>query len=221
MNKIYCSNCGTLIPKTDNFCTNCGAAQHGEESAVYRTSEPMVDVAGGAEVPKPATTGLFTPIPRRHFAGMLVVSMFFSNLSKTAILIPLLAIGIYIQPLLVAPIVIAYLLLSYLIAQLIYNYMYFSIDENGLQTESGIIYKKQVSIGFERIQNVNIERTFFDRVLGLSRMNIETAGSVAGQIDTSTATVETIAEAQLPGVTFADAKIIHDLLIDGTHLAKQ
>ncbi len=94
----------------------------------------------------------------------------------------------------------------------------FEIDETGLSIESGVIHKSQVSLPFDQVQNVNIERTLADRILGLSKVSIETAGSAMGSTTNGTVAPggKVKAEAFLPGLHLDKAMKIHDLLIDGS-----
>jgi uncharacterized membrane protein YdbT with pleckstrin-like domain len=103
-------------------------------------------------------------------------------------------------------------------ALLTYNNFTFEINSRGLEIVSGVIHKAEVSLPYDQVQNVNIERTLFDRILGLSKLSIETAGNAQGNISNGTtyAGGKIKAEAYLPGLSLNQAKKIHDLLIDGS-----
>jgi len=45
-----------------------------------------------------------------------------------------------------------------------------------MKIEKGVIWKKYISIPYERIQNVDIYRGILARILGLSDLHIQTAG---------------------------------------------
>lgn len=221
MNKIYCSNCGQLISKNSNYCFNCGAAQHGSESAVYRAQNPTLSHATtpspeviNPEVysSKPAQDDMRF-IKRRHLSPQVVVSFFINYLFKTSILLPLILFGLFFNPGIFGILLAGYLIITYLIAGAIYQSFYFSVDENGFQKEYGIIHKRQVSIPYNQIQNVNITRSLTDRLLGLSRISIETAGNSSPDPRGITGGTQSYAEGYLPGVTLAEARKIHDLLL--------
>lgn len=76
----------------------------------------------------------------------------------------------------------------------------FVLRDDVFYKESGIITKKFTSIPYDRIQNVDLERDIFDRILGLSKVRIETAGSLA-------------LEGSLPGVGMSDAERLRDDLL--------
>lgn len=70
-----------------------------------------------------------------------------------------------------------YLILSFVWAKLTYHFYRYELIENGFRKESGVIYKKYVTIPYDRIQNVDIHRGILARLLGLSDLNIQTAGA--------------------------------------------
>jgi putative membrane protein len=108
---------------------------------------------------------------------------------------------------------LAYFLCIFIVTMLVYNNFTFEVDNDGLKIEQGIIHRLHVSVPFEQIQNVNIERSLSDRLLGLSRISIETAGQAS--TPTNGSITKSRSEAYLPGLHLKEAEIIHDLLIDG------
>lgn len=105
---------------------------------------------------------------------------------------------------------IIFLALSYLWARLSYHFYRYELREDGFRKELGVIYKKYVTIPYERIQNVDIYRGILARILGLSDLNIQTAGmSSIGPRGGAGA----FAEGRLPGLSRADAEQIRDELI--------
>lgn len=54
------------------------------------------------------------------------------------------------------------------------NFVY-EIGAGGITIESGILAKNKVVIPYKSIQNVDIPRSLFDRMLGLSNIKIQTA----------------------------------------------
>lgn len=69
-----------------------------------------------------------------------------------------------------------YTLICYVWARLTYKFYRYELSEDCYKAESGIIYKRYISIPYERIQNVDIYRGILDRILGLSDLQIQTAG---------------------------------------------
>lgn len=87
-------------------------------------------------------------------------------------------------------------------AKLTYHFYRYELREDGFRKEYGVIRKKYVTIPYDRIQNVDIHRGIIARILGLSDLNIQTAG--ASQIG---------AEGRLPGLSYEVAEQVRDDLV--------
>jgi membrane protein YdbS with pleckstrin-like domain len=215
MKQIYCSNCGTLVPGGANFCTNCGAPVHGSEAAVFRAQEPEVkDAQLVHSLPKQALHDEVDYIPMQHLPIDALIFFFLSFLGKSGIIFLLLLVGAVLQP---NPFLYGlggYFAVLGIVTMFVYNNFMYEIDKDGLKIASGVIFKHQVSLPYEQIQNVNIERTLLDRIFGFSRISIETAGS-AVPAGTGTGVLKAKSEAYIPGLHLDQAKKVHDLLIDG------
>ena len=84
-----------------------------------------------------------------------------------AALIPLLGIIIFG--------IVIFLLASFWAKLTWKNYTY-QLKDGAIEISRGVIWKRISSIPFERIQNVDILRGVFARILGLSDLQIQTAG---------------------------------------------
>lgn len=215
MNQIYCSNCGNLVPASANYCTQCGAATHGHASAVFRAQEPPVEHPQLVrQLPKQALREHVAYIPKQNLQGDGIFFFFVSYFGKTFLMFVLLLVGAALQPYPFVFGLMGYFLILLLTSLFVYNNFSYEISEDGLKIESGVIHKRQVSLPYEQIQNVNIERTMLDRIFGFARISIETAGSATGApIDTGV--LKSKSEAYIPGLHIDQAKKVHDLLIDG------
>jgi membrane protein YdbS with pleckstrin-like domain len=212
MNKIYCSNCGQLVAGAANFCTFCGAPQHGQAAAAFRARDAPVE--NPEQLSKDAHD--IVPIPKTHLDGRAIWVFFLSYFGKTSILVPAILVGVYFNPMIFGAILVAVIATMLLTAMLVYNNFMYEIDQTGLIIESGIIHKKQVSVPFEQVQNVNIERSIIDRLFGLARLSIETAGASSNNPQTVAGFNGAVkSEAYLPGIDLEHSKVIHDTLIDG------
>lgn len=109
--------------------------------------------------------------------------------------------------------------LSFVFAKLAYNNYLYELKPEGFYKESGVITKKYVTIPYERIQNVDINRGILARVLGLSDLQIQTAGMSASFGRYGAYGVG--AEGRLPGVSEAEAREIRDELIKRAKGAQQ
>lgn len=101
-------------------------------------------------------------------------------------------------------IVVFLIVLLFVWAKLSYRFYKYELTDDGFRKELGVIYKKYVTIPYDRIQNVDIYRGILARILGLSDLNIQTAGSSA-QVSRG--------EGRLPGLLHKDAEKLRDELI--------
>ena len=236
MNQKYCSNCGKLISSDSNFCTYCGAPQHGKEASAFRAQSDTVtdpkiieQMASNAisQAQNQQTTNaahlnindhtsqdiVSNPyMPRQTLGTDAILFFILTYWSKTFLMFILILVGVFLLPSVFIFAMVAYLIGIVMTALLVHNNFHFQINEDGLIIERGILYKHTVSVPFEQVQNVNIERAIIDRILGFSRISIETAGAaVAGAI----AGAVPKAEAYIPAIHLDKAKHIHDVLLDG------
>lgn len=102
-------------------------------------------------------------------------------------------------------ILLGMIIFSFIWAKLTYHFYRYELIEEGFRKELGVIFKKYVTIPYDRIQNVDIHRGILARILGLSVLNIQTAGSAG--------TSGTGVEGSLPGLSREEAEKIRDELI--------
>lgn len=101
-----------------------------------------------------------------------------------------------------------FIVIKYLWARLTYDNYKYELRDDGFRKEHGVIWKKYVTIPYERIQNVDIYRGPIARILGLSDLNIQTAG-MSGTVGSYGGG----AEGRLPGITPQVAEQLRDQLI--------
>ena len=85
-----------------------------------------------------------------------------------------------------------------------YNCFKYEMREEGFRKESGVIWKSYTTIPYSRIQNIDIKRGLLDRIFGLSRILIQTAGSSHPYIN---------AEGGVPGLSVQTAEDLREELI--------
>lgn len=88
-------------------------------------------------------------------------------------------------------------------ARMTYSRWFYEFKNDGLRIEKGIIWKRYSNIPYDRIQNVDIQRGIFARMLGFSTINIQTAGYSA----------RAQAEGNIPAVEVQEAEKIRDDLM--------
>lgn len=109
----------------------------------------------------------------------------------------------------------ALLVLCFAWAKLTYRFYRYELTDAGFRKELGVIYKKYVTIPYDRIQNVDINRGIVARLLGLSDLNIQTAGmsAMVGRYGMSGGG----SEGRLPALSRETAEQLRDELIQRAH----
>lgn len=112
----------------------------------------------------------------------------------------------------------AFLILCFIWAKLTYRFYRYELTDAGFRKELGVIYKKYVTIPYDRIQNVDIYRGILARILGLSDLHIQTAGMSAtiGRYGMSGSG----SEGRLPALSREDAERLRDELIQRARQVK-
>ena len=111
-------------------------------------------------------------------------------------------------------IIIIALVLLYIWARLTYHFYRYELTGNALKKEHGIIWKKYVSIPYDRVQNVDIYRGIVARLLGLSDLHVQTAGGI------TVGSYGAFAEGRLPGLAKEEAERLREELIQRVQKAR-
>lgn len=221
------------MPVIAKYCSYCGAPQQGTEAGKFRAEDPTIDLGKVAvndtvaDKKSPKKSGTHDVKSRQEkevawkkynekqrLSKNAIMAFFVAYIGKTSILLPLFAIGIFFDPLISSLGLVIYIFFVYLTALVIYSTFYYWVDEHSFHKSSGIVHKQDVSIPYQQIQNVNINRSLTDRTLGLSRISIETAGNNKENGNGgSTGSLSASSEGYLPGVDLQTAKEVHDLLL--------
>ena len=114
---------------------------------------------------------------------------------------------------------ILFVIFCWIWAKLTYRFWRYQLTEEAFKKEHGVIWKKYVSIPYERIQNVDIYRGVIARILGLSDLQIQTAGASAVVYGRRMAGVG--AEGRLPALDKNVAEQLREELIRRAKGAKQ
>jgi putative membrane protein len=93
----------------------------------------------------------------------------------------------------------------------------FAFDENALHIERGILNREIISIPYRQIQNINIDRNLFNRLLGLSNLIITTA---AHEEKDNEGVDAYEAEGVLPMLDVGRAQEIQNELLERTNIEK-
>lgn len=79
-----------------------------------------------------------------------------------------------------------------------YKTLRYKLDEEGVSLAVGLLFKKETTLAYRRIQDIHVKRSLFQRWLGISTVEVMTASGSAG------------AEISLEGVR--DAESLRDFL---------
>lgn len=101
-----------------------------------------------------------------------------------------------------------FLLFCYIWAVLTYHFYRYELSEIGFKKESGVLYKRYVTIPYNKIQNIDIHQGVLARLLNISDLKIQTAGS------TTVSNVYGDAEGILPGISMVEAQNLRDKLVE-------
>lgn len=115
-------------------------------------------------------------------------------------------------------VVLSIIFLCFVWAKLTYRFYRYELTDAGFRKELGVIYKKYVTIPYDRIQNVDIYRGILARILGLSDLNVQTAGASAMIGRYGAAGIG--AEGRLPGLSREAAEELRDELIERARKSK-
>ena len=146
--------------------------------------------------------------------GSLILALFLAGMITGAIADknPITASGAMRVLFIFLIVFVIYIPLCYILARLSYHFWRYELAENAVKIEKGIIWKKYISIPYDRIQNVDIYRGVFARLLGLSDLQLQTAG-YSGQHKRT--------EGRMPGLSPEIAEQLREKLVQRVRSTKQ
>ncbi len=106
-------------------------------------------------------------------------------------------------------------IITFLVAYLTYANYLFVLGDDALKIRRGILSKEEIAIPYRQIQDVNIDQNISDRLWGVARLAILTAGheeQKEGEIDTS--------EGVLPAIDRALAESLQTELLKRADVEK-
>ncbi|MBU2082047.1 PH domain-containing protein [Patescibacteria group bacterium] len=107
-----------------------------------------------------------------------------------------------------------FLVLCFIWAKLTYYFYRYELREDGFRKEHGVVWKKYVTIPYDRIQNIDIYRGIIARFLGISDLQIQTAGGITA------GSYGSFSEGRLPGLSREIAEQLRDELIQRARQSK-
>lgn len=195
----------------------------GTETAIAQNSPNPTQQPTQPAAPSPEATQKETrTIKKKRLCQRALWSFYLNYIGKTGLLLFLFIIGLVLEPAYFSLVIAIYLMLLYITAAVVHHNYYFEVNSSAFRKEFGVLHKMDVTIPFNRIQNVNITRSLSDRMLGLARVDVESAGSSSVTAKNTAGGSMTKSEGHLPGVTMRQAQEIHEILVNRfTELQKQ
>src|SRR5690606_37705577 len=139
--------------------------------------------------------------PKRLHPAAMIISVINTVRQVIFGLIPLIIIAINTDMgkyvLLGIIVLVLLIIVSSVLTWLRYTY---TLEEDQIRIEQGLIVRKKRTISKHRIQSIDLSQNIVHRILGLTKVQIETAGS------------DQKIDATLHAVTMEEGKIIHDQL---------
>jgi len=107
------------------------------------------------------------------------------------------------SPLMIATTALTLVLLGVAMAVMGWLRFLYRVHDGALQVQQGVFTRHKLTLAFERIQNVRLERPVYLRPFGLARLTIESAGSASEEV-------------HLPGIPLAEAEGLRDRALHET-----
>ncbi len=108
-----------------------------------------------------------------------------------------------------------------LVADLLFSYITyisyeFLLDDNALRIRKGLISKNETSIPYRQIQDVDMEESITDRIFGVARLAVLTAGHEDKEPDSK----EDFSEGAFPAIDKDEALSIREALLKNANIEK-
>ncbi|WP_077529181.1 PH domain-containing protein [Vreelandella utahensis] len=108
------------------------------------------------------------------------------------------------SPLMIATTALTLVLLGVGMAVMGWLRFLYRVHDGAIQVQQGVFTRHKLTLAFERIQNVRLERPIYLRPFGLARLTIESAGSASEEV-------------HLPGIPLGEAEGLRDRALAETN----
>lgn len=203
----FCPNCGAKRIKNGKFCTNCGyqlSSSKNLQTVAVEKSEAETEMLKFDDLhPNARWLFLFSYMKNTLVLLLLLLVSAMASLFSGDTFLSLVVfggLGVYIIGHLAA-------------AQIAYKHYSFQVTDVAFRKQFGILHIHTASIPFERIQNVNVRRTLLDRIIGLSHVDIETAGTGGQKKSPIIGGKKSSAEGHIPGISPDEAEKVRSLIM--------
>ncbi len=170
---MTCSGCGAYVPPSVRFCSNCGApAADPEITRIARLQSRALEMGGDQDLEHT----VFTVRPTMIFikAGYVLAA-----LSGIALVFLLASLGLSSS--ISIPLALALLLIPayYHVRRTSIRY---TVTDSKLQIDEGLVARKTRNVPLSKIQDVTVQATIPQRVMGFGDIIIDNASELGGSI---------------------------------------
>ena len=170
---MTCSSCGAYVPPSVRFCSNCGApASDPEATRIARLQSRALEFGGDQDLEHTVFTVRPTMLFVKAGYGLAVVA-------GVALVFLLASLGVPAS--ISIPVALALLLIPayYHIRR---NMIKYTVTDSKLQIDTGLIARTTKNIPLSKVQDVTVQATIPQRLMGFGDIIIDNASELGGSI---------------------------------------
>jgi len=170
---MTCSSCGAYVPPSVRFCSNCGApASDPEATRIARLQSRALEFGGDQDLEHTVFTVRPTMLFVKAGYGLAVVA-------GVALVFLLASLGVPAS--ISIPVALALLLIPayYHIRR---NMVKYTVTDSKLQIDTGLIARTTKNIPLSKVQDVTVQATIPQRLMGFGDIIIDNASELGGSI---------------------------------------
>ena len=170
---MTCSSCGAYVPPSVRFCSNCGApASDPEATRIARLQSRALEMSGDQDLEHT----VFTVRPT-----MLFVKAGYTLAVIAGIALVFLLASLSVPASISIPMALALLLIPayYHVRR---NMIKYTVTDSKLQIDTGLIARTTKNIPLSKVQDVTVQATIPQRMMGFGDIIIDNASELGGSI---------------------------------------
>ena len=170
---MTCSGCGAYVPPSVRFCSNCGApASDPEATRIARLQSRALELGGDQDLEHTVFTVRPTMLFVKAGYGLAVI---------TGIALVFLLASLGVPASISIPVALALLLIPayYHVRR---NMVKYTVTDSKLQIDTGLIARTTKNIPLSKVQDVTVQATIPQRLMGFGDIIIDNASELGGSI---------------------------------------